>query len=96
MGQTLHIFDSDEPDANLIGVVMFERDSRARITIIHIALHERCREIFEEEGLNITALVIKKLFSIFKLIKGVERVRIYYINKEVKIDAFQLNGNYHK
>src|SRR5699024_8400238 len=81
VGQTLHIFDSAEDDAELIGVVMYERDSRERITIVHLALHERCRRIFKEEKINIAASALDELFSIFKKIKGINRVRIYYINE---------------
>jgi len=85
IGQTLHIFDSDTPDAALIGVVMYERDSPEQITIIHLALHETCKEIFKQEKVNIAAVVIEELFSLFRKIKGVKRVRIYYTNRTVKL-----------
>src|SRR6056297_1427907 len=87
IGQTLHIFDSDGQDAVLIGVVMYERDSPEQITIIHLALHETCKEIFKAENVNIAAVVIEELFSLFRKIKGVERVRIYYTNRTVKLKA---------
>lgn len=85
MGQTLHIFDGDYPGSNLIGVLMYVRDSQKRITIVHLALHERCKKIFCVDGVNVASVVIKKLFSIFKQIKGVERIRIYYLNKELNL-----------
>lgn len=85
IGQTLHIFDSDHNDANLIGVVMYERDSEDQITIVHLALHERCKEIFKKEKVNVAAVVIEKLFTLFRKIKGVERVRMYYTDKTVKL-----------
>ncbi len=85
IGQTLHIFDSIDPDAALIGVVMYERDSPEQITIIHLALHETCKEIFKKENVNIAAVVIEELFTLFRKIKGVERVRIYYTNRTVKL-----------
>ena len=87
IGQTLHIFDSEDTDASLIGVVMYERDTKERITVVHLALHERCRQIFKSEGINVAAIVMDELFSIFSKIKGVKKVRIYYLDKEVKIDA---------
>src|SRR5699024_1649664 len=90
VGQTLHIFDSANDDAELIGVVMYERDSREQITIVHLVLHERCRRIFKEEKVNIAALVLEELLTIFKKIRGVNRVRIYYINKEIKLNKEHL------
>jgi hypothetical protein len=87
IGQTLHIFDSDGQDAALIGVVMYERDSPEQITIIHLALHETCKEIFKTDNVNVAAVVIEKLFALFSKIKGVERVRIYYTNRAVKLKA---------
>ena len=85
--QTLHIFDSDTPDAALIGVVMYERDSPEQITIIHLALHETCKEIFKKENVNIAAVVIEELFTLSRKIKGVDRVRIYYTDRTVKLKA---------
>src|SRR6056297_1122500 len=87
IGQTLHIFDSDGPDAALIGVVMYERDSADQITIIHLALHETCKEIFKKEKVNVAGVVIEELFSLFRKFKGVEKVRIYYTNRTVKLKA---------
>ena len=87
IGQTLHIFDSDGHDAALIGVVMYERDTPEQITIIHMALHETCKEIFKKENVNIAAVVIEELFALFRKIKGVERIRIYYTNRTVKLKA---------
>ena len=87
IGQTLHIFDSDSDDAALIGVVMYERDSPEQITIIHLALHETCKEIFKKEKMNVAGVVIEELFSLFRKIKGVERVRIYYTDRTVKLKA---------
>jgi hypothetical protein len=87
IGQTLHVFDSESPDAALIGVVMYERDSPEQITIIHLALHEQCREIFKKEKVNVAGVVIEELFLLFRKIKGVERVRIYYTNRTVKLKA---------
>jgi hypothetical protein len=87
IGQTLHVFDSAGPDAALIGVVMYERDSVDQITIIHLALHETCKEIFKTDNVNVAAVVIEKLFVLFSKIKGVEWVRIYYTNRTVKLKA---------
>lgn len=85
IGQTLHIFDSDLANASLIGVVMYERDTEERITIVHLALHERCKQIFKDEKVNIAAVVLEELFVLFRKIKGVQRVRIYYTDREVKL-----------
>lgn len=87
IGQTLHIFDSDNDDAVLIGVVMYERDSPEQITVVHLALHEQCKEIFKKEKVNVAGVVIEELFYLFRKIKGVERVRIYYTNQKVKLKA---------
>lgn len=87
IGQTLHIFDSNEEDASLIGVVMYERDSKEQITIVHLALHEQCKEIFKKERVNVAAVVIEKLFTLFQKIKGVNRVRMYYTDRTVKLKA---------
>lgn len=87
IGQSLHIFDNHHSDANLIGVVMYERDSKEQITIVHLVLHEHCREIFKNEGVNIVSVVLEELFLLFHKIKGVERIRMYYINKTLKLKA---------
>jgi len=87
IGQTLHIFDGDGENANLIGVAMYERDTEERITIVHLALHEQCKQIFKDERMNVASIVLEELFSLFQKIKGVQRVRIYYINREVKLKA---------
>jgi hypothetical protein len=86
LGQTLHVFDGDGPAPNLIGVIMYVRDSEKKITIVHIAMHERCKTIYRNDGINITSIVIDEVFTIFKKIKGVEKVRIYYIGKEFSLD----------
>lgn len=85
IGQTLHIFDGDRDNANLIGVVMYERDSEEQITIVHLVLHERCKEIFKKEKVNVAAVVIEELFSLFQKIKGVNKVRMYYTDRTVKL-----------
>ncbi len=86
VGQTLHIFDSDSPDAALIGVLMYERDSPEQITVIHLVLHEKCKEIFKKEKINVASVVLEKLFSLFRKIKGVDRIRIYYTNRTIKLN----------
>ena len=85
IGQTLHIFDSDKPNANLIGVVMYERDTPEQVTIIHLAIHEHCKEIFKREKINVAAVILDEVFSLLRQIKGVSRVRIYYTNRTIKL-----------
>jgi hypothetical protein len=92
IGQTLHIMDGDYEDAALIGVVMYVRDSKERITIVHLALHEECGRIHKEEGVNIVGLVLHEILSLFKKMKGTERVRIYYIDKEFSLEKLLKNG----
>jgi hypothetical protein len=85
IGQTLHILDSDRPDAALIGVVIYTRESKNTITIIHLVLHERCREILKKSGVNISLIVIQSLIPIFKKLKGVNKLRFYYTDKIIHI-----------
>lgn len=92
MGQTLHIFDGDYEGAALIGAVMYVRDSKERITIVHLALHEECKRIHKEEGVNVVGVVLHELLTIFKKMKGAKRVRLYYIDKEFAIDKLLKNG----
>lgn len=92
MGQTLHIFDGDRDGASLIGAVMYARDSKKRVTIVHLALHENCNTIYKNDGINIASIVMEEVLKLVNKIKGVERVRIYYINKEFSIDKLVRNG----
>lgn len=85
VGQTLHIFDGDHEGASLIGVVMYVRDTKERITIVHLALHENCNLIYKSEGINIASIVMEEVLTLVNTIKGIERVRIYYINREFSI-----------
>lgn len=89
IGQTLHIFDSDSDDAALVGVVMYERDSPDQITIIHLALHEQCKEIYKKDKVNVAAVVLEELFFLLRKIKGVKQVRVYYTNKTVKLKVMK-------
>ncbi len=91
-GQTLHIFDGDYDEAALIGVVMYVRDSKKRITIVHMAMHEECKRIHKEDGVNVVGIVLHEVLSIFKKMKGVETVRIYYIDREFSIDKLLRSG----
>lgn len=92
MGQTLHILDGDYEGASLIGVLMYVRDSKERITIVHMALHEKCERIHKEDGINIVGIVLHEVLSIFKKMKGIKKVRIYYINREFALDKLLKNG----
>ncbi len=86
IGQTLHIFDGDHDDAELIGVVMYVRDSDERVTIVHLALHENCNRIYKSEGVNIASIVLEEVIKTMQPIKGIKRIRIYYINREFGVD----------
>lgn len=86
IGQTLHIMDSDEEDATLIGVVMYVRDSIDRVTIVHLVLHENCKIIYKQDKINILGIVLDKVLRLITKLKGVETVRIYYIDKEFKLE----------
>lgn len=92
MGQTLHILDGDYEGASLIGVLMYVRDSEERITIVHMALHEECKRILKEDGVNIVGIVLDEVLTIFKKMKGIKKVRIYYINREFALNKLLKNG----
>jgi hypothetical protein len=94
VGQTLHIFDGEHKGASLIGAVMYSRDSKNRITIVHLALHENCKTIYKKEGVNIASLVLDEVLKILTKIKGIEKVRIYYINKEFSVGKLMNSGAY--
>lgn len=81
LGQTLYIFDGDYSGANLIGVIMYVRDIEDMITLVHLVLHEECNKIYLSEKINIASIVLEKFCSILQNIKGVEKVRIYYLDK---------------
>jgi hypothetical protein len=85
IGQSLHILDSDRPDASLIGVVIYTRESVDTITIIHLVLHEQCSEILKKSGVNIGLMVIRSLIPRFKKLKGVNKLRFYYTNRVIRI-----------
>ena len=88
LGQTLYILDDDSTaeDAALIGVIMYVRDSVNTITIVHIALHETCKIIYKQDNVNILAIILNRIFEQFSKLKGLEKVRIYYINKEFRLN----------
>lgn len=94
VGQTLHIFDGEQESASLIGAVMYSRDSKKRVTIVHLALHEHCKTIYKKEGVNITSLVLDEVLKIITKIKGIEKVRIYYIDKEFSVGKLMKSGAY--
>lgn len=85
IGQTLHLFDSNGHEAELIGVVMYARDSIDRVTIVHLVLHERCGVIYKKSHVNIASIVLQELISTFRKMKGVEKVRLYYTDTEISI-----------
>jgi hypothetical protein len=85
IGQTLHVFDSKSPKASLVGVLMFARDNAEQITIVHLAVHETCGRIFKEEGINVAGEIIKKALDSFRNLKGIQRVRIYYNGKVIRL-----------
>jgi hypothetical protein len=85
LGQTLYIFDDDDISPELVGVLMYVRDSIDRITIVHIAMHEHCRQIFKQEAVNVVKIVLDEVFTVISKIKGIERIRIYYSGREFGI-----------
>lgn len=85
LGQTLHIFDTDKENASIIGVLMFVRDNREQVTLVHLALHEKCSAIFRVEGVNITMVVFKELVRLLRKMNGVEHIRLYYNQKIIKL-----------
>ena len=85
MGQTLHIMDSNGKDAELLGVILYTRESHNTITIVHFVLHEQCNIIFKKSRINIALVVLEQLFSIFKKLKGVNQVKIYYTNRVISL-----------
>ena len=85
MGQTLHIFDSEQDGASLIGVLMYVRENNKQITIVHVALHEGCTKLFNDSGINVLSLVTKKIKEMFSRIKGIEKIYFYYNNKSISL-----------
>jgi len=85
LGQTLYIFDDDDISPELVGVLMYVRDSVEQITIVHIAMHEHCKIIFKKEAVNIVKIVLDEVFNVLSKIKGLERIRIYYSNREFRV-----------
>lgn len=85
IGQTLHIMDSNRSDAELIGVVMYVRDSVDTITIVHMVLHEECKAILKRSNVNIALIILERLIANFKKLKGIKKVRFYYSDKVLRI-----------
>lgn len=85
MGQTLHILDSESPGAELIGIVIYTRNAQDMITIVHFVLHEACNTILKNDNLNIALVIFEELFKVFKRIRGVNKVQLYYTGKVFNI-----------
>lgn len=88
VGQTLYVFDGDYPEANLIGVIMYVRDLTDTVTIVHFVLHEGCHNIYRRDHINIASVVLEKFCCTLKTIKGIEKVRIYYLDKVFPVTLF--------
>ena len=86
IGQTLHVIDSNNiEEASLVGIVMYVRDRPDRLTIVHIVLHENCGFMYKKERINIASLIMEELMPMFRMIKGVDKVRLYYPNKTLRL-----------
>lgn len=88
LGQTLYIFDGDYPGANLIGVLMYARDSNDTVTLVHFVLHEGCGDIYKTERINIASIVLDKFRCNLKKLKGVHKIRIYYIDTVIPVGQY--------
>ena len=85
LGQSIHILDSERADSELIGVVMYVRDSLDLITIVHMVLDEECNAILRRSSVNVALIILDELIALFRKIKGVSRVRLYYTGKVIRI-----------
>jgi hypothetical protein len=76
--QSLFGFDSDRPDAALIGVILYFRESMEQLTILHIAVHPTYAATGVEVNQCLALRLLQQVRQVGSHLKGVHSVALLY------------------
>lgn len=82
--QNIFLLDNQEKSPVLAGVMIFFRENDSTITLLHLAVNDN----YSLSSLNQDSLaftLIDKLKEIAKIIKGVDRIKIIYSKKNIRL-----------
>ncbi|MCX6154596.1 MAG: hypothetical protein NT007_10585 [Candidatus Kapabacteria bacterium] len=81
--QSIFVFDSSQKGISLAGVVIFYRDSKENITILHIAISDNYTVTGEFKNQYAALNLFEELKTACKKIKGVKTITIFYEKEKI-------------
>lgn len=76
--QTIYALDKSKEDIPLVGVIVFFRESKEKITILHIAVKDEYTISSSSRKSFLTIRLIEQLKQIATRIKGIKTLTIFY------------------
>jgi len=86
--QTIFVLNNSSPQKNLVGVIIYFRESTDNLMLLHIAIKEEYSFHSSRKDLYILFKMIEKLKSVASRISGIKTISILYnkdISKKIKI-----------